>query len=313
LVKCEPSGAVLDMNSGKYAVFIATIVVLCLTIIFSGFSNVARLQGIKSDKKLFPNEFAVKDVLIAPVDRVYGTWVFIYIYQVCWMCYGVSLILRSNAPDLLDKKFFGSYSIALICNIIWLFTWSRQMHGLGFVFYVLQAVFLNASLYFAFASSDEYFQPSPSVVLSSFDFWSFRLLLINGVSFFTGWVSATALVSFAAVLQADLGVAQASASNAALSLLLVFILLWSALQNFVWERHTRLVFAEYISVIVVLAGVIAKEWSYKHEEVRSYSLVLFIITFMLAIFRFGLVIKEEAKRGTFPLTHHERGEDVKLI
>ena len=301
------------MNYGKNVVFILAIVILCLTIIFSGLSNVGNVQGIKKDQKLFPNEIFLKDVLIAPVNRIYGTWVFVYIYQVCWMCYAVSLIFRSNAPNLLDKKCFGAYSLAMVCNITWLFIWSRQMYGLGFVFHVLQAIFLNASLYFAFSSSDEYLQSSPQAVLSTFDFWCFRLLVINGISFFTGWISATALVNFAGVLQAGLDVSQIAASNSALSVMLVCIILWSGLQNFVWERPTRLMFAEYISFIVVLAGVIAKKWNYEHEEVRSYSLVLFIITFMLALFRIGLVIKCETRRGVFPLTQQEPGEDVKLI
>ena len=301
------------MDSGKNAVFIIASAILCLTIIFSGLSNVGSVQGIKPDKNLFPNEFPLKDVLIEPVSQIYGTWIFIYIYQFCWFCFALYLVFKSSVSDLLDKKCFGAYSLALLSNIVWLFIWSRQMYGLGFVFYVLQAIFLNASLYFALTSSDEYFQPSPQSVLSSFDFWCFRLLVINGMSFFTGWVSATALVNFAGVLQHDLDASPIEASNAALSLMLIFVVVWSGLQNFVWERHTRLMFAEYISVTVVLAGIIAKNWEYEHEKVRSFSLVLFIITFMLAVFRIGLVIKGEAKRGAFPLAQQEPGEDVKLI
>ena len=301
------------MDSVKIIAFILADAVLALTIIFSGLANVGKIDGLMQNSQLFPYNICMKDILAAPMNKIYGVWVFVYIYQVCWMCYALSLFFRSNAPDFLNKKFFVSFTLALVCNIIWMFIWSRQIFSLGFVFYVLQAIFLNANLYFAFSASDQYYQSSPLPVSTTFDFWCFRFLVVNGISFFTGWVSATAFVNFAVVLQSDLDVPQIPASNAALALMLICVLIWAVAQNSIWEVHTRFMFSEYISFIVVLGGIIAKKWNYEHEDVRSFALALFIIILMLFVFRIGIIITREAKRGALPSVQQEPGEDVKLI
>lgn len=301
------------MDAVKNIVIFVAVLLLFLAIIFSGLSNVGRIEGIETKYTLFPNDFSEENNLMAPLDNVYGVWVFLYIYQVCWMCYAVSLGFRSNAPDLLDKKFYTSYAIALVFNIVWMFIWSREMFALGFVFYVLQAIFLNINLYFAFSAYDQYYQSSPVTTASSFDFWCFRLLLINGIAFFTGWVSSTAFVQFSFVLQTEMDVSQVPAAKAALSLMLISLVIWSALQNSVCEVYTRLMFAEYVPLIVVLAGMIAKQWNYQHEDVRSYALALFIIALMLLIFRIGMIVTRETKRGALPLAQAEPTENVKLI
>ena len=302
------------MDALKNVLIFASVVVFCLTVIFSGLANVARIDGIEMKENLFPNGFSYKDTLVAPMDNIYSVWVFIYIYQMCLVSFAVSLVFRSNSPDVLNKKFYATYIMAFITNIIWMFIWSRQMYSLGFVFYVLQAVFLEVSLYFAYSAYENYYQSSPIPVSSGFDFWSFHIFVINGIAFFTGWVSSTALVDLAVVLQADLDVAPIAASKVSLSLVLVSVLLWSALQNSVCEKFTRFMFAEYIPLIVVLAGVIAKKWRYEHEDVRSFALALFIITLMLLIFRIGMILTREIKRGALPLRSHEAAaENVNLI
>ena len=298
-------------------VIIFAISILCITVIFSGLSNVGRVRNIQTKKNLFPNEFLSNNqqIIIEPVDGIYATWIVVYIYQAIWIFYAASLTLKCDSPEIINKKVYATYLFALTCNIVWMFIWCRSIYSLGFVFYILQAVSLDICLYFATSACLQYLENFPqarqSPVVSHL--WAFRLLVINGISFFTGWVSTTGLVDLAVVLQVDLDVPGIPASKVCLSLLAIGMITWAVIQNFVCQEQTRFMFAEYIPIMVVLGGMIAKEWNHEHEEIRFFALALFVISLMLCLFRLGMIITQEAKRGALQFGNQEAGENVKLI
>ena len=305
----------MDPVKAIFVLFAAT--AFSLSVIFGGLSNVGRLDKLERNNKLFPNAFGStkEQILIEPVSSIYAVWVFNYLYQFGFICYAISLIFRQGAPDVLNKKFYGSYVFAMIFNVIWMFIWTHHLHALGFVFYILSAIFLNLCLYFACSGCVQYLQSFPTADSnpSTPDIWALRFLVLNGMSFLTGWLSATGLVNLAVVLQADLEVSAVAASKVSLSLMLVGIVLWALVQNSPGELHTRFMFAEYVAVLVVLGGVIAKKWHHQHEEIRSFALALFIISLMLMIFRLGMIITREMQRGVLQCGRHEPGENVKLV
>ena len=306
------------MEPFKIVFIVLIILAFILVVIFSGLSNLARFKAMSKEDTLFANSYEspTKDpVLLEPVFDIYGIWVFVYVYQMGLICYAVSLMLRPGAPDILQKKFYGCYLLALVFNIAWMFLWTNNAHALGFVFYALQAICLNVALYHACTSCHDHLQlfPNADETTNATDIWLIRSLVINGLAFFTGWISVTAFVDFSTVLQSELGVSQSAAAKASLSLLLVAMLLWSFVQNFVCELYTRFMFTEHFPVVVAIGGIIGKEWGHQHDVVKAYTIAVFIVSVMLLLFRLGFIMSKEIKRGSLLRVHHEAGENVKLF
>ena len=308
------------MKESKTIVIVTTLMVLSLLVIFAGLANVGMISGIeKGSSQLFPETFdrisTKYEIEIRPAPQVNGIWVFIYIYQLAWVIYTVALIFRRGAPDVLSASFYTVFIFSCIFNIVWIFLWSREIFGLGFAVIALTGITLKLTCYFAFNSLSTYLESFPKAEErpSSPDVWCIRLLVINGLAFFSSWVSFETLLSFTTVLEHLLSAKAGAAATTSLTLLVLGVVAWFCVENFAWEEMTRFCFTEYIPLIVGLSGVIKQNWV-SGDGNQGYTLFVLIVTVLLLIARLVIIFFKEKNRGLFAFSQQEPvGENVKLV
>ncbi len=189
------------------------------------------------------------------------------------------------------------YTLANLCNFSWLLVWSREYIGLSFAILALTGITLETSLFFAYRNLYNYISgfPKQAETPSIPDVWCIRILVQNGIIFYNTWVSIATCLNLTTFLQYDIDVNGSKAATGALCCLLVIILLWFALENFVLEMYTRFTFAEYIVLIVGLSGILKKNWTDGHGN-QGFVLFLLVLSAVLLVVRIVLIVVKE-KRG----------------
>lgn len=242
---------------------------------------------------------------ITPASWTFTIWAFIYVYQLLWVIYTFTLFCR-NAADILSGWFYISFTIANLCNFSWLLVWSREQLGLAFVFIVLIAVFLNLALFFSLKGLKDYinaFTPkveappgqsrqSPDV----WEVWCIRFLVQNGVMFYAAWVAIASCLNFTIFIQYDLKANGSKAATGALCVLLLIIIAWFVLENFVFEVYTRYLFSHYIVLLVGLSGILKKHWTNGSGN-QGFVLFLLILSALLFVFRLLFIFFKEKRRA----------------
>ena len=243
---------------------------------------------------------------ITPAGSTFTIWAFIYIYQLAWVIYTLTLLCR-NAPDILPGWFYAAFTLANVCNFSWLLVWSREHLGLAFAFIALIAIALELALYFSFTGLRNYIAtfPQSNEFPSTADVWCIRMLVQNGIMFYATWVTVATCLNLTIFIQYDLEGNGSKTATGALCVLLFIIIAWFILENFVLESYTRFVFTEYIVLIVALSGIMKKNWT---DGSGNQGFVLFLLIFsavLLAVRLFLIFFKES--RGANP------NENLKLI
>ena len=247
-------------------------------------------------------------VEISPAGSTFTIWAFIYMYQLAMIIYTLTLMCRKTAADILPIGFYISYSLASVFNLSWLLVWSRGNISLAFVFIILIAVSLEAALFFSYSSLNKYIEslPQDKVILNVADVWCIRVLCQNGVVFYNTWVSIANCLNLTIVLQRSLNVDGSKAATGALCVLLILILAWFIMENFVIEKFTRFTFSEYIVLLVGLSGVLKKQWT-DGKGTQGFVLALLVLSALLFLARIIIIIVKE-KKG-----FNNSGENTKLI
>lgn len=292
----------MALSRGKIAaISINAVVFICIAII-NYFSTKAT--------KLFPTATGkVSDdhpTEITPAGSTFTIWAFIYIYQLAWIVYTLTLFCR-NAPDVLSGWFYATYTIANLCNLSWLLVWSREHLGLAFAFISLIGILLELSLYFSFTSLKDYVHSfaNSDQVPSIADVWCIRILVQNGIIFYATWVSVATCLNLTIFIQYDLGGDGSKTATGALCVLLLIIISWFVLENFVFEVFTRFVFTEYIVLVVALSGILKKNWTDGSGN-QGFVLFLLILSGVLLLARLLIIFVKE-RRGANP------NERLKLV
>ena len=263
----------------------------------------------RKSNSLFPKATgAVSDANpteITPASWTFTLWAFIYIYQLIWVIYTLALSCR-NAPDILSGWLYDSFTMANLCNFSWLLVWSREYLGLAFVFIVLVAVFLNVALFFSLKGLKDYldtFTPRKGVtsvegreVPEAFDVWCIRCLVQNGIMFYAAWLAVASCLNFTIFIQHDLKADGSKAATGALCILLLLIIGWFVLENFIFEVYTRYLVSHYIVLLVGLSGILSKHWT-NGKGNQGFVLFLLILSAIFFVFRLLFIFVKERRRS----------------
>lgn len=233
---------------------------------------------------------------ITPASSTFALWAFIYIYQAAWILYTLTLVCR-KAPSILPNWFYVFYTLANLCNFSWLLVWSRGYLGLSFAILALTGISLEASLFFSYTGLHYYLKdfPKQEETPSIADVWCIRILVQNGIIFYNAWVSIATCLNLTICLQYDLDVDGTKAATGSLCVLLIIIIAWFVLENFVLEKFTRFTFVEYIVLIVGLSGILKKNWIDGHGN-QGFVLFLLVLSAILLVARITLIVVKE-RRG----------------
>ncbi|XP_035990186.1 uncharacterized protein LOC105923790 isoform X2 [Fundulus heteroclitus] len=134
----------------------------------------------------------------------------------------------------------------------------RGMMLAALVVLVLVACANYSSLFFVSFATDYY-----GLWLQSYhkkDLACLRILVQNGLAFYTTWSSIAVLLNFSVVLHLW-GVEKSTAATASLCILFAELLGWFILENWVLDRWVRNILTVYPVVIVALVGNVYKHFN----------------------------------------------------
>ena len=113
----------------------------------------------------------------------------------------------------------------------------------------------------------------------------------NGLGFFLTWLSLASNLNFAMFLAYGSGIKMDIASTVALILILVIIVTYFILENFVWHRYLLYLFTPWIVLILALSGSMSKNWNASSPSRNNIiTLILLIIVILMTITKIVMFI-----------------------
>ncbi|XP_027721427.1 uncharacterized protein LOC114045542 isoform X4 [Vombatus ursinus] len=117
-----------------------------------------------------------------------------------------------------------------------------------------------------------------------------RILVQNGIAIYATWTTVATLLNFAVVLVYSVGVANQTSTTVVLSILLMLLVLWFYLENFLLDKYVRYILTVYPVVMVALSGNIAQHYNTSAPTRNNiFAVVLMAVTSVMFLVRLGLV------------------------
>lgn len=222
---------------------------------------------------------------ITPAPWTFGiTWGTIFAWQAVWLLYSLSFLCRSDIV-VLTPVFFIFYNLANIGNASWVFVFGTEMINLAFAVLLLIQVFLCAALTVLYRQ----IRQLEGGKLPKGDFIAIQALIINGLAFYTTWVSIATLLNFGIVLTFTAGVEDKNSSTITLSILAVEIIVWYVMDLVVFNSMTKYTISPWVVLIVALVGSIDKNYV-AYERNSIFTLVLLCVVAVLAFTRLVIFV-----------------------
>ena len=265
----------MAVSLAKAGLIVANFLAFIIKIIFNGQAN--RVSRVFPRKTGEVSDKAQTD--LTPAAATFAIWGLIYLLQLSWIIYTVSLIFRPAAPDILPTWFYLVYMLSCCFNVTWLVVWARQKFAQAFVVLVAITLSLATCLAFAYSSLDSYLKVSQfqKDSVSELDVWCVRALVQNGIMLYTAWVSIASCINFAIFLQQNLGVTRPKAGSIALTILLSILITWFIVENFILGKYVKYTLTEYLVLMIGLNGVLKKQWTDGHGN-QTYVLAIFVLS-----------------------------------
>ena len=191
----------------------------------------------------------------------------IYAWQVAWLIYGISTIFRKTsygylyvAPGHMHPSIYMVFSLNLLANIAWLLLWDRMLPAYALIMLVLSMI----TLYVCLGISYRRLHARGNVLKREEhmnDVWLVRILVQNGLAIYATWVTIATLLNLCVVMAYVGTVSQHVASTVCLSILLLLIVVWFFLDNFLWDVYVRYTVTPYFVFVFALIGTLVAHWN----------------------------------------------------
>ena len=233
--------------------------------------------------------------------------------SIIMICISSCLPVRFNVlfrkPTLISIGFLLLFNANFIANIIWVFATSFEQVWLMLAFALLMTYSLYGAL--AFSYKDVYDQLATLEVSHKVLLWGTRIVIQNVVAIYATWLSLiwplqlTLSVSYynsyssATAVHAG-GLTVSEASTLGLVIILIEMLVWFTIENFLIEPYCRYTLTIYPVVILTMSSIVTSVIA-----TGGINLVLASMLLAIAVIQFGLrlllvILKswESVRRGT---------------
>ncbi|XP_038067348.1 uncharacterized protein LOC119737231 [Patiria miniata] len=240
---------------------------------------------------------------ITPAGWTFSIWGIIYTFQVLFILYLLISLCRRNdqgpvyrEPPVMNSLMLGLYSINLALNMSWLFLWDRQLMPVALVVIAL----LPFTLFLALIINHRLVYKSGNNMKNNhrIDLYAVRIIIQNGMALYATWVTIATLLNFAIVLSYWGGMDQSDASTVSLSVLLVEVLVYFALENIFFDKYLRYTYTVWMVVIFALTGSLAKNYTAGKRN-SIFSLVLICLAAALFLVKIALSVWRALKRPLY--------------
>ncbi|TRY53830.1 hypothetical protein DNTS_002788 [Danionella cerebrum] len=227
---------------------------------------------------------------ITPAGWTFSIWGVIYswlllmnLFLLSWFCRGLY-----SSPAVLPSEFFLSWIINMILNSTWLVLWDRELMVAAMIVLALIAFTNFLMIYFSCVGLDAHGswlkQNHPKEHLCII------VLVQNGIATYATWTTIATLLNFTVVLSLA-SVSAANAATTALSILLLEVIVWFSVENFLIEKHVRYILSVYPVVIFALSGSLSKHYdSVDPGRNAIFSAVLLALACIVFVLRLALVV-----------------------
>ena len=250
-----------------------------------------------------------------PLDVTPADWTFyinalIYFWQLLWLVYGVSMIVRKTPNGyyfyrefpVLPTILYVVFAFSLACNISWLLIWDREYMEVALVFINLMTCTLYICLIVSLRRLNDCGPHMLQCGLSR-DVWLMRVVCCNGLAMFASWGAVAAMFNFAVVLTYGTGPNLSVGSTVALALFSLEICVWWTFENFVFEKLLRYLYTPWLVLVISLVGILSKDWSAANHN-KVFVAVLLALVGLLFLSKVLLSVYRHYTRPLFttPLT-----------
>ena len=281
----------------EFAMISLAAVSLVLVLIANGFATFTDERG------QFGLQFSTSRLSgYYPTDVTPNNWTFwviwpiIYLWQIAWIFYAFSFPFRPAAARTLSLPVYGLYAFSSVCNIVWIYLFGNDLIVGSLTFIIL--FYLSLLLTLGFAT---YQTATVAKLANKWSLWFTRILVHNGLAFYTAWLSIAWLLNVAIVADKRQSGAldRIDAGTLALSILGGQIIVWFLLEHVCFNRYFRYVQVVYVVYLVALVSIVEYHWEQDNDErtIRNqyYSLALLILTFVLQIGKLILTVIFECR------------------
>ncbi|XP_061111962.1 uncharacterized protein si:dkey-29d8.3 [Conger conger] len=290
----------------RIAVIVLSVLVFIIAIAFNalagrGSKNGPFHQNTGNVSKKYETE-------ITPAGWTFSIWGVIYFWLFSLLTYIVTSLCRRNVygwmycqPAVLPYGFYLTWIVNMILNITWLFLWDREQMIAALIVLAVIASTNYLLIFFCCHGLHSY-----GVWLSKYyrvDLWLFRVLVQNGIGVYATWTTIATLLNFTIVLDYNAGVSKEGAATVSLSLLLIEVIGWFVMENFVLEKHVRYLLTIYPVVILALSGNMAKNYDAAAPSKNAiFTAVLLGLSCALFVVRALLVVWKHKKQPLYQNT-----------
>ncbi|KAI4888009.1 hypothetical protein NFI96_034683 [Prochilodus magdalenae] len=282
----------------RIAVIVLAIVVYIITITF----NALAAQGTGPFLRKTANISDKYVTQVTPSGWTFSIWGVIYFWLTLMFIYIVTTVFRRTAygpmyfsPPVLPYGFFITWIVNMLINIGWLLLWDRQVMIGSLILLALIAFTNYLAIFFCCYGLSEY-----GAWLNKYhpkDLWCIRILVQNGLALYATWTTIATLINFTIVVSYEAGMSQSDAGTLSLSFLLVEVVVWFILENFVLDKHVRYILTIYPVVIVAISGNMTKNFDPSAPSRNAiYFAVLLALACVLFVLRVCLVVWRHLKR-----------------
>ncbi|CAF0898512.1 unnamed protein product [Adineta steineri] len=241
-----------------------------------------------------------------PAGWTFAIWGVIYFWQAAWLLYALSRIPRKSntgylyiSPNTLHFIIFILYILNMGLNIGWLIIWDRGSFGWSLL--VIFLMFLTIII--PMIITHILLQRNRPLYINSnrnADIWLVRAFVHNGFAIYGTWLYLAMLLNLTIWISQIYKDTQSitNASTAALSLVLVGIIIYFISENFIFYSSMAYTYTPWFVLIFALCGILSKNSNRTDipDRNKSFTLALLIICGVLFVIRVILFVIRYMKR-----------------
>ena len=220
------------------------------------------------------NIFAVGNGTTSSIDHTtffnesklaFYLWIFIFVWQFFWLCYGLTTIFRKSSSDYLYKYppvmhwlVYFNFSLANILYITSLIFWSHNLSIIALTYVLLTSVSLYIAAFISLFKLFDY-QREMHYTEKVKDVWSIRILVQNGLFLYASGAFIIFLIGLNHTLVTECNLSKEYANNLTLILFLVKLVSYFSIETILLFKYCKFVFTPWLVYAVYVVYVVLNE------------------------------------------------------